>query len=254
MTNSPSRSVLITGAASGIGAALARKIAAPGVSLLLHTGRNAEALAAVADECRALGAAAETETGDLALEDTCTRLVASARSHFGRIDQIVANAGKARKSSFGAFSYDDLMADFAIMPGALVRIVTEALPDLQGSDWGRVVAVSSFVAHVHGKAGHSFPTTSAAKAAIEALMDALALELAPHGATANCVVPGFTRKQGGGHAAIGGDTHDAVRAAVPTGRMTEPGEVATAIAFLLGREAGQITGSRLQVDGGLRLW
>ncbi|WP_172332047.1 SDR family NAD(P)-dependent oxidoreductase [Mangrovicoccus sp. HB161399] len=253
MTISPDRTILVTGAASGIGASVARSLAAPGTALLLHTGSNAAALGAVAAACRSRGAAVATEIGDLAREETCTRLLHSARSHFGRIDQIVANAGKARKARFGSFTHDDLMADLAMMPGALVRLVTGALGDLETSAWGRVVAVSSFVAHVHGKAGHSFPTTSAAKAAIEALMDALALQLAPCGTTVNCVVPGFTRKEGGGHAAIGGDTHDAVRAATPTGRMTEPAEVAAAIVFLLSREAGQITGSRLQVDGGLRL-
>ncbi|MBE3638160.1 SDR family NAD(P)-dependent oxidoreductase [Mangrovicoccus algicola] len=253
MTSPSTRTVLITGAASGIGAALARKLAGPGISLFLHTGRNGDALEAVAAECRALGARTGTCTGDLSQEETCLQLVAAARARFGTIDQIVANAGKARKATFSGMTRAALMADFALMPAALASLVTAALPDLCASPRGRVVAVSSFVAHVHGKGGHVFASTSAAKAALEALIDVLALELAPHGATANCVVPGFTRKEGGGHAAIAGDSHAAVQAATPTGRMSEPAEIAAAIAFLLGDEAGQITGARLQVDGGLRL-
>lgn len=253
MTDTLKRTLIITGAASGIGAAIARKCAGPDTNLLLHTGKNAEALATVAQECIDAGSQVTTELGDLASPEVPERLVTRARQDFGTVDQIVSNAGKASKIPFGQFTHDELMRDLAMMPGAFVGLVTAALSDLETSPWGRVVAISSFVAHVHGKAGTSFPTTSAAKAAIEALVDALALQLAPKGTTVNSVVPGFTRKQGGGHLAVTTDTLSAAIAATPTGRLTEPADIAATVAFLLSQDAGQITGATLHVDGGLTL-
>jgi NAD(P)-dependent dehydrogenase (short-subunit alcohol dehydrogenase family) len=247
------RTLIVTGAASGIGAAIARKCAGPDTNLLLHTGKNAEPLETVAQDCRDAGSQVLTALGDLANPDIPVLLVTQARANFGQVDQIVSNAGKASKTPFGQFSHDDLMRDFAMMPGAFAGLVTAALPDLVASSWGRVVAISSFVAHVHGKAGTSFPTTSAAKAAIEALVEALALQLAPSGTTVNSVVPGFTRKQGGGHLAVTTDTLSAAMAATPTGRLTEPDDIAATVAFLLSQEAGQITGATVHVDGGLTL-
>lgn len=247
------RTLIITGAASGIGAAIARKCAGPETKLMLHTGKNAEALNAVAQDCTKAGAEVITALGDLTDPTVPAQLVSQARDSFGRINQIVSNAGKASKAPFGQFSHDDLMRDFAMMPSAFARLVTAALPDLETSPWGRVVAISSFVAHVHGKAGTSFPTTSAAKAALEALVDALALQLAPTGTTVNSVVPGFTRKQGGGHLAVSTDTLSAATNATPTGRLTEPDDIAATVAFLLSQEAAQITGATLHVDGGLTL-
>lgn len=253
MVESKKRTVIITGAASGIGAAIARNCANPKTNLMLHTGKNIDALNDVAQDCAKVGAKVITAIGDLSNPNVPAQLVTQAQDSFGQIDQIVSNAGKASKTPFGQFSHDDLMRDFAMMPGAFAGLVTAALPDLETSPWGRVVAISSFVAHVHGKAGTSFPTTSAAKAAIEALVNALALQLAPTGTTVNSVVPGFTRKQGGGHLAVSTDTLSAATNATPTGRLTEPDDIAATVAFLLSREAAQITGATIHVDGGLTL-
>ncbi len=253
MTDTLKRTLIVTGAASGIGAAIARKCAGPDTNLLLHTGKNADALAGVAQDCRTAGSQVITDLGDLADPAIPARLANRARAEFGAIDQIVSNAGKASKTPFGQFSHDDLMRDFAMMPGAFAGLVNATLTDLETSPWGRVVAISSFVAHVHGKAGTSFPTTSAAKAAIEALVAALALQLSAHGTTVNSVIPGFTRKRGGGHLAVTTDTLSAAMAATPTGRLTEPDDIAATVAFLLSQEAGQITGASIHVDGGLTL-
>ena len=113
--------------------------------------------------------------------------------------------------------------------------------------------MSSFVAHIFGTAGLNFPATSAAKAALEALVKSLAMQLGPVGATANAVVPGFTRKQGGGHLAATSDSLKTAASVTPTGRLTEPTDVAATVAFLLSRGAGQITGQAVHVNGGLTL-
>lgn len=246
------RVVVVTGAASGIGAATARRLAAPGVALVLATRANADGLATVAAEARAAGAAVEAILGDLTEPGAPEAIVARARGRFGRVDQIVSNAGRARKAVFGEFAAADVAEAVAVNALPFASLVTAALDDLAASPWGRVVAVSSFVADSFGVNGTLFPTSAASKSALEALARSLAFQLAPTGTTVNCVAPGYTRKVGGHSALRAGGWDDAARA-TPMGRIAEPEDIAAAIAFLLSREARHVTGQILRVDGGLSL-
>ncbi len=246
------RIVLITGAASGIGAAAARKIAGPGVSLLLHSRGNRDGLEAVAASAREAGAEAETVLGDLIDPETPERLVAAAVEAFGGLDQIVANAGFADRRKLGEVDIEALSRAEHGMIEAFFRMVTAAMPHLEKSGCGRVVAVSSFVAHVFAADG-LFPVTAAAKAAIEALAKSLAVQLAPSGATVNCVAPGYTKKDATGHSALSDDAWAAAAAKSPMGRIGTPEDAAGLIAFLLSDDASFITGQTIHVDGGLTL-
>lgn len=211
------RAVLVTGAASGIGAATALALAAPGTALMLTTRGNADGLAATAERARASGAAVSTRLADLTKDDAAAGLVDAMRGAFGRVDQIVSNAGRAAKGRFGDFDAADLAQAMAVNTAPFLALVTAALDDLQASDWGRVVAVSSFVANDYGINGTLFPTTAAAKAALEALMKSLAMQVARTGLTVNCVAPGFTRKIGG-HAALDDAAWARAAEATPSGK------------------------------------
>ena len=245
--------LLITGAASGIGAAIARTLAGPDTALLLHTGSNAAGLDEIARLARARGALVDTALGDLADPSVPAALVTAATTAFGRLDQIVSNAGRVHRSDFGTLTDADLMAAFQTMPMAFFRLADAALPHLRASPRGRIVAISSFVAHLHGANGLLFPATSAAKAALEALAKSLAYQLGPDGVTVNCVAPGFTRKDAAGHAATSGAVMASAAAITPNRRLGTPDDIAGAVAFLLSDAASHMTGQTLHVDGGLML-
>jgi 3-oxoacyl-[acyl-carrier protein] reductase len=247
------RTIVITGAASGIGAAIARRLAGPGVGLLLHTRQNAANLEQVAQTAQAAGAETALVLGDLADKATVEAIMATAKDRFGGIDQIVSNAGKAKLSSFGEMQDSELDHAFRSMPQAFASLVLGALKDLEQSDWARVVTISSFVTHSHTTAGLTFPATAAAKAALESLTKSLAVELAATGGTANIVVPGFTRKDSTGHAATPNSTYANSTREIPMGRFAEPNDVAAAVTYLLSRDAGHVTGQTLHVNGGLLL-
>ena len=250
------RVILITGARSGIGAALARRLAAPGVGLMLHTrgidnGHLAD-LERVADEVRAAGAQVATGIIDLAVDGAGERLVAATAAQFGRLDHLVSNAGFARRGGFGAVDRAVLEYSHRAMTGAFFDLATAALAELRRGGCGRVVAVSSFVAH-HFDPGTPFPVSAAAKAGLEALVRSLAAQLAGDGVTVNAVVPGYTRKDAAGHSALSAGAWQRAAALTPLGRIAEPDEVAALIAFLLSAEARHITGQAIHVDGGLSL-
>ena len=183
------RCILVTGAASGIGAAVCRMMAGPETAILLHTRRNRDALEAVAEQLRAAGSLTAVATGDLGDPALAAGLVGAAVRHFGQLDVLVSNAGFADRTPFANLTDAALRTSTKAIQGVFFRLCHAALPTLRAAREGRIVAVSSFVAHAFRTDVTTFPASAAAKAGLEALVRALAVELGPDGVTVNAVVP-----------------------------------------------------------------
>ena len=251
---SSSRVILITGASSGIGAATARALAAADAAIAIHARNNRAGADKVADLVRDSGGEALVLQGDLAVAGTARHLVDATAAKFGRLDVVVSNAGFAERRQVGELDRAGWDASLGAMTSAFFELASAAKPWLvKAGAAGRMVGVSSFVAHAYARGLPSFPASAAAKAGMEALARALAVEIASSGGTANCVAPGLIEKDAGAHAALPRDRMADMSKLVPVGRYGTTAEVAAVIAFLCSPGAAYVTGQTIHVNGGLTL-
>jgi 3-oxoacyl-[acyl-carrier protein] reductase len=248
------RAILITGASSGIGAATARALAAPDVAIALHARKNRAGADKVADFVREAGGKALVLEGDLAKPGTARRLVDETAAAFGRLDVVVSNAGFADRRPVDQLDRAAWDESLAAMTSAFFELASAAKPWLvKAGASARLIGVSSFVAHAFARGLPTFAASAAAKAGVEALAKAFAVEIAPSGGTANCVAPGLIEKDPDAHVALSRDRMAEMSRLVPIGRYGKTAEVAAVIAFLCSPAAGYVTGQTIHVNGGLTL-
>lgn len=242
---------IIIGAGSGIGAALARQLAAPGIRLLLHTGSNADRLAGVAEACEKAGATVSTCLG-LTEDPTLIDKIAAWLDPLppGALSGFAFAAGYAKLGTVETTDTAALHAALEAMPVAFQRLCTQIAPKL-ADHRGRILCVSAFGAH--RSKTHSYAPTAPAKAALEAQVRVFAANLAPRGITVNAVVPGFISKDAGTHSSLTPEQWSEVTKTIPMARLGQAAEVAATAAFLLSEPAGYVTGQSLHVNGGLTL-
>lgn len=244
------RRFLVTGSSSGIGAAICRRLAGPETGFVVHARRNLEGAERVAAELRAGGARAAIVQGDLADPATADALVSAALREFGGLDVLVANAGFADRTRLDELSLERFGNSLQVIETAFLALVRAAHRPLAAGREPRIVAIGSFVAHSFRTDGPVFLASAAAKGGLEAMVKALAVELAPERITVNCVVPGLIEKDAGTQSSMTTEQWRAALARIPLGRLGKPSEIAAAAAFLVSDEAAYVTGQALHVNGG----
>ena len=244
------RSILVTGSSSGIGAAIARRLARPGVGIVVHALHNQDGCDAVAAELRAAGAQATVLLGDLAKPDTAAKLVDCAVNSFGGLDVVIANAGFPVRGVIGEIDRATLDHCWAVIAGSFFELVTAAHRHLRRGTDPRVVAISTHNAHIFRTDYLLYPASGAAKAGLEAMVRAVAVQFGTDGITVNAVVPGLVRKQADTVQFLSNEEWRNFTSKIPLGRIGEPDEVAAAVAFLASRDASYVTAQIIHVNGG----
>ncbi|MEI6137323.1 MAG: 3-oxoacyl-[acyl-carrier-protein] reductase [Chloroflexota bacterium] len=248
MTTRPlaGRTALVTGAARGIGRAIALDLAGAGANVFL-TYRGSEAQAtAVADEVRALGVECRASQLDIRVSADVDRVIAEAKDAFGGVQILVNNAGMTDDTLVMRMSEQQFNDVIQTNLGGTFLMSKAVLREMVRQRWGRIVNISSVVG-VAGNPGQA--NYAAAKAGIIGFTKSLALEVASRGITVNAIAPGFvlTDMTSG----LTEDQKQMILSRIPMGRYAEASEIAPIVTFLAGDGAAYITGQTYNVDGGM---
>jgi len=238
------KSALITGATSPIGGSIARMLHRQGATVGI-SGTRRDVLERLAAD---LGDRVHVLPCNLADRAETDSLVPRAEAAMGQLDILVANAGVTRDNLFVQMRDEEWDEVIAVNLSATFRLARVAVRGMMRRRFGRIIAITSVVGAT-GNAGQA--NYVAAKAGITGMIKSIAQEYAKRGVTANCVAPGFivtpmtdklTDKQ-----------REAIVAKIPASRAGTTDEVAAAVVFLAGNEAGYVTGQTLHVNGGMAM-
>jgi NAD(P)-dependent dehydrogenase (short-subunit alcohol dehydrogenase family) len=242
---------IVTGGGRGIGAAAAKLLADRGHDLVLGYRSDHASAEEVVAGIRESGARVMAVAGDIADDDHVAALFAAA-AELGAVTGLVNNAGLTAHIGDLADTPVPVIREVVevnlIAPLLCARRAAQVMSTARGGAGGAIVNISSAAATLGSP--HSYVHYAAAKAGVEAMTVGLAKELADQGVRVNAVAPGFVRT--GIHAAAGEpDRLERVVEQIPMGRVADPVDVVGAIAWLLGPEAGYVTGATIRVAGGL---
>ena len=233
---------LVTGGARNIGRAISCSLAAGGASVMVNA-RSSRADAEKTVEM--IGSQAAFHIADITKPDDVKKLVEATVKRFGRLDFLVNNAAVRYETAFASISFEEWKSVLAIVLDGAFLCVQAALPHMIKAGGGTIV-------NIGGQTGHKGASERAhvitAKAGLAGMTKALALDLAPHQITVNCVVPGTIDSQRGLPGVPDRPSHR--RAPPPIGRRGEPEEIAAMVRMLCGPDARYITGQSIHLNGG----
>lgn len=235
---------IVTGASRGIGAAIARKLAAQWAYVAVVYGSSKDAADKVVAEITNAGGKAKAYHADASKPERLSELATAVKQDFGAIDILVNNAGVLNAGVVGEVGYADYEHVRRVNVDAVFALTSAVVPHLP--DGGRIVNISSVLGERSIMPGLS--VYNASKFAVNGFTQSWARDLAPRNILVNAVEPGPIDTEMN---PANGEGAEAQRAQVPLGRYGKPEEIAGAVAFLVGPDATFVTGATLRVDGGL---
>ena len=244
---------VVTGAARGLGQAISYRLAGKGAKLVIGD-IDKLGLEATATKIRNGGGEVITLVGDITEEETASKLIKSAITHFGQIDILVNNVGGSRNSKIWQMPVEDWDYTIRLNLRGTFLCTKAAVPHMIERKSGKIICLSSgaregtpWTAYYEGGAAYS-----ASKAGIHGFMRDLALELAEYSINVNCVAPGpiDTEIAGAKLRRLNETVDFSPNRMTPFGRLGQPSEVADAVLFLASDEASYVSGHTLAVTGG----
>lgn len=245
LTSVEGRSVVVTGAGSGIGKGIAQVFGKHGAKVLV-VARTEKTIAATADEINDAGGTASYMVGDVTSWDDMQAVAAAAAEKNGGIDTLCANAGIYPQTKLEEMDPEEWDHVMTTNLKSSFLCMKACLPYLKKSDYGRVVLTSSITGPVTGYPGWTH--YGATKSGQLGFMRTACMEVAKYGITVNAVLPGNTLTEG--LIALGEDYLKTMAASVPLNKLGTVEDIGYAALFLASKEAGYITGHTLVVDGG----
>lgn len=240
---------VVTGASKGIGASIAKHLAAEGASVVVNYASSKQGADKVVDEISKGDGRAMAVQGDVAKKKDIERLFAETKKAFGRLDILVNNAGVYQFAALEAVTEEEFHREYNINVLGLLLSTQEALKYF-GPEGGSVINISSSATAV------TPPNTSVytgTKGAVDAITGVLAKELGPKKIRVNAINPGGVETEGFVSLGFSGsDFEKQMIAQTPLGRLGRPDDIGSVAAFLASSDAKWITGEVIQVAGGLR--
>jgi 3-oxoacyl-[acyl-carrier protein] reductase len=240
---------IVTGASKGIGASIAKHLAAEGATVVVNYASSKEGADRVVAEIARDGGTAMAVRADVAKRAEVKRLFAETRKAFGRLDILVNNAAVYEFAPIEGVTEEHFHKQFDLNVLGLILASQEAVRHF-GAAGGSIINISSSASTLTPPNASVY---SATKAAVDAITTSLAKELGPRGIRVNAINPGMVETEGVQAAGIAeGDFRKQVEAQTPLGRIGQPQDIAPAAVFLASGDARWITGETLHVAGGLR--
>jgi 2-dehydro-3-deoxy-D-gluconate 5-dehydrogenase len=239
------RVALVTGASSGIGAAIAVGLAEAGADVVCHG--NSHPPDATCEAVRKTGRRALAVRGDLAKRPTAAALVGEAIEHFGRVDLLINNAGLIRRSPSAMLSEADWDVVLEVNLSSVFRLAQVAGAHMLERGQGKIVNIASLLSF---QGGLFVAAYAASKGGVAQLTKALANEWAARGVNVNAIAPGYVRTENTTALQNDATRSRQILERIPAGRWGEPADIAGAAVFLCSRASDYVHGHVLTVDGG----